>query len=265
MPVRLIPNQLVKLYDTETLNQRNKRLTLDYRQYCQIVREGQTTMFQLQLLPDSENLITNGDFQNDISSWNVANPTWRFASGQLQGEKTDFGSPNIEQSFTAVVGKTYVVRGTARFTNLTSSLTIVPNSGLGTVVYAASEYGTTSFEFEAFFVATIVNPVLVFLLSGNIRDLVYIDDVVVYSLSQPTVTLETCNGDFVATIPVFAQSSDYVSYAVDWTERPEGCYRICIDGIDDTQKNYLDRALALGTEGGAPLELEQGGFIKWFG
>lgn len=269
MAVRLIPNQLVKLYDTETFNQRNKRLTLDYRQYCQIVREEQTTMFQVQLLPNSTNLIGNGDFQNNINSWTVINDTWRWASGQLQGEKTDTGNAHIRRQFSTTSGKTYRVTGTVQFVNLTCELTvIVRNAGsttLNAIRYDAVDYGTQPFQFEVFRYADTALASVEFLLDGNMRDLVNIDDVEAYELTEPTVTLERCSGELVKTIPVFDRTDDYLTYAVDWYGLSEDCYRICIEGIDDTEHNYLDLALALGTEGGNPIELEQGGFLKWFG
>lgn len=267
MAIRLIPSQLVKLFDREDSNQRNKRLTLDYRTYCQIVREEQTTMFQLQLLPDSENLITNGDFQSDISGWTITNPTWQWASGRLQGEKTGAGDADISQTVTVTPNKTYHLTFNAQFGQQSGRLLVfvIGTTYAETLIFDVSEYGTDSFTGEIFFNTADTEVTISFILVQDERDLIYIDDVTLFSLTEPTVTLETCNGDLVETIPVFARSNDYLSYAVDWFGKDEGCYRICIEGADDTEKNYLDRALALSTEGGAPIELEQGGYLKWFG
>lgn len=270
MAVRVIPNQLVKLYDAETFNQRNKRLMLDYRTYCQIVRSEQTTMFQLQLLPDSGNLVTNGDFLNDISGWNVINQTWRWASGSLQGEKTNAGQAYIQQYFTVTANKAHKLTLTAQFTNLSSTLTVAILNGANTnttqVVYSAADYGTTPFEITLFWNSESDTTVYInLLLNGTLRDLVLIDDVEFYSLTEPVVTLETCAGELVKTIPVFARADDFINYAVDWFGLDEDCYRICISGVDDTEKNYLDDALALDTEGGEAIELEQGSNLNWYG
>lgn len=270
MPVRLIPNQLVKLFDTETLNQRNKRLTLDYRTYCQIVRDGQTTMFQVQMLTEGESIITNGGFEVDISGWNVIIPQWQYATGRLQGKVDSSITASISQGLTMTSGGTYELTLTIQFTNATSSLTVqltdTAQTNQSTVTYTAAEYGTSPFTVTQYwYVGSSTVGYIMMELAGNIRDLVYIDDVSLYELTEPTVTLETCGGVLVETVPVFARSNDYLSYAVNWLGKDEGCYRVCMTGIDDTEKNYLDNALALATEGGAPLELEQGGYLKWYG
>lgn len=266
MAVHLIPNQLVKLYDTETFNQRNKRLTLDYRTYCQIVREEQTTMFQVRLTPDSVNLLTNGDFTTDISGWNVTQETWQFASGRAQAIKTTYGNPNIYQEVATTIGRAYVLRGTAQFTDTANRLTIIADQG-GTVAQTidADDYGLDPFNFELFFTSDQANVLINFILSGGVPGMMFIDDVTLYRLSEPAVTLETCEGTTVRTIEPFARALDVITYAVEWAELPETCYRICMTGTDDTEKNYLDDALALSTEGGEPIELEQGGYLKWFG
>lgn len=270
MAVRLIPNQLVKLYDTETFNQRNKRLTWDYKTYCQIVREEQTTMFQVQLLPDSVDLITNGDFVNDISGWNVVNPAWQYASGRLQGTKDNPGNAQIEQSKAVTTNTVYKLTLTAQFTNLTSRLGVYMINGAldntSIVNYYASDYGTQPFEITQFWNSGSDTLLYVgFTLSGNLRDLVYIDDVEMYSLTEPVVTLETCTGTFIKTIPVFARADDIINYAVEWFGLDEDCYRICMSGVDDTESNFLDGALALSTEGGENIELEQGSNLNWYG
>lgn len=271
MAVQLIPNQLVKLYDTETFNQRNKRLTLDYRTYCQIVREEQTTMFQLKLLPDSVNLLTNGDFVNNISSWNVAITKWQWASGRLQGIKNTVSNAIIFQQVTVTPGKAYQLNLSAQFAvSDTAQLTVIlrdaTNTLITTQIFRAEDLGSQPFDIEMFLDAQASTSIFVtFLLAGNIDDLVYIDDVSLYELTEPVVTLETCEGATVKTIPVFARSGNIINYAVEWFGLDEGCYRVCIEGVDNTEFNYLDDALALETEGGQPIELEQGGYLQWYG
>lgn len=266
MPVRLIPNQLVKLFEVETFNQKNKRVTQDYRQYCQVVREEQTTMFQVQLLPDSENLISNGDFTTDISDWQLVNGTWQFASGRLQGVKSSAATPNIYQQINTTIGRVYKLTLTIQFVNLTSLLTVVINQGtIPTFVYHASNYGLDAFTVDMYWTSDLATVQVTFLLSGNAGDIIFIDDVSVERLSEATATLEDCNGNLIESIPVYAQAGEYVTFKVDWFGKAEQCYRICLTGTEDTENNYLDYALALGQESGAALELEQGGFIKWYG
>lgn len=266
MPVRLIPNQLVKLFEVETFNQKNKRHTQDYRTYCQVVREEQTTMFQVELLPDSDNLITNGDFTDDITSWQQVTPTWQWASGRLQGMKSSAASPLIYQQVTTVVGRVYKITGTIDFENSESELVVIANQGtIQTWVYSAADYGLDQFTFEVYFTADLTTAQIQFLFKGNERDIIYLDEIAVERMSVSTATLEDCNGNLIETISAYAQAGKYITYAVDWFGKAEGCYRICLSGTEDTEYNYLDYALALGTEGGAAIELEQGGFIKWYG
>lgn len=270
MPIRLIPNQLVKLYKTQDFNTVNKRRTQDYRQYCQLVREEQTTMFQVEVLPDSENLVTNGDFQNDISGWNIINIGWEWASGALQGENENAARAQIQQYFTVTAQRVHVFSMTVRFISTTAELTVTLANGTNTnttsQLYSAADYGTQPFVITLFWNSQSDTTVYInFLLDGNIRDLVYIDDVSMYRSSAPVVTLETCTGDLVETLTTFAQSGNVAVFAVEWFGKPEGCYRICLEDTEDTEANYLDAALALGTEGGNPIELEHGGYLKWFG
>lgn len=227
-------------------------------------------MFQLELLPNSENLLLNGSFQNDISSWNTLITFWQWASGRLQGEKVITNNPAIFQSQTVTANRTYQLNLTAQFTNLTSSLTVSILNGTGTstnnITYSAADYGTQPFNITQYWDSLDGTSVFVtFILDGEMRDLVFIDDVSFYELTEPAVTLETCEGVFIKTIPVFARANNVISYAVEWFGIPEGCYRVCMTGVDDTEKNYLDDALALSTEGDEPIELEQGGNLKWFG
>lgn len=266
MPVRLIPNQLVKLFEVETFNQKNKRVTQDYRQYCQVVREEQTTMFQVQLLPDSDSIITNGDFTSDLSWWNIDNPTWQWASGRAQAMISSAANPYLFQNLSTTAGRAYKITATIDFENITSKLTIQINQGgIPTWVFFASDYGLDQFTVELYFTADQASAQLIFIMQGNERDIMFIDEVAIERLSTATATLEDCDGNLIETIPAYAQANDFITYKVDWFGKAEGCYRICLTGTEDTENNYLDFALALGQENGGALELEQGGFIKWYG
>lgn len=270
MPVRLIQNQLVKLYKTEDFNTINKRRTQDYRQYCQLVREEQTTMFQLELLPDSESIITNGFFTDNISGWNVIIPAWQWASGRLQGEIMSSIAAGLSQGLTVTASRAYELNMTIQFTNLSAVLTVTmsdtANTSVSSVIYDAATYGLDPFTITQFWTSgTSTSGFILFTLSGNVRDLVYIDDVTLVRLSQPVATLEDCNGNLIETLSTFAQAGNVAVFAVEWFGKPEGCYRICLEDTENTEFNYLDRALALATEGGAPIELEQGGYLKWYG
>lgn len=270
MAIRLIPNQLVKLYKTQDFNATNKRRTQDYRQYCQLVREEQTTMFQVELLPDQESIITNGYFTDNISGWNVIIPAWQWASGRLQGEVVSVLEAGLSQGLTVTASRAYVLRMTIQFVNTSSSFSVslsdTAGTSVSTIAYTASEYGLLPFTVTQYWTAgTSTSAFLAISLTGNVGDLIYIDDVTLERLSQPVATLEDCSGNLIETLTTFAQAGNVAVFAVEWFGKAEGCYRICLDDTEDTEENYLDRALALGTEGGNPIALEQGGFLKWFG
>ncbi len=81
MAVNVIGNQLVKLFTTDDFNTRNDKCTWDTRTYCQVVREEQTTMFQLQITAqDDVDLLQNGDFNSPIG-WDDDNPAWEIIVG----------------------------------------------------------------------------------------------------------------------------------------------------------------------------------------
>lgn len=269
MAVVLIPNQTVKLYKTETFNQRNKKLTQDYRTYCQIVKEEQTTMFQVKVTPEGNELLTNGDFASDLSGWSYSTPQWQYSSGQAQAIVGFAGYTDLSQSLNLSTNTTYALTIDIALFSGSQNFYLnffVFNGEQHGIQISRDEFGSTPGVFTVYFNSGVYTHHEIRIVAvGAIGDLAYVNFVSLYKLTEPTVTLDDCDGNTVRTLTPFARGQDRITYSIEWFGLNDDCYRICLTGVDDTELNYLDNALALATEGDEPIELEDGGNLKWFG
>lgn len=279
MAVNVISNQLVKLYASEDFNTRNDKCTWDTRTYCQVVRPEQTTMFQVQVTPQTgDDILTNGDF-NDATGWSSVNPIWVFYNGQYRGLiGPDIPTASSSQSVAVDASSYYCLEfniDSIHGDNVCAGVGLsgTPNAGNQNGIIV-SEPGTYKLYFKStigMITSTSVNVVLSvvpcdageFLKEG---DFVVWDYIHFTKLTTPVVTIEDLSGVTKRTLTPFAQEQDRINYAIDWFGlTTETSYRVCVTGVDDLDFNFLDYALALGTEGGAAIELEEGGFLKWYG
>lgn len=267
MALEIIENQLVKLFSVEDFNQRNKRLTWDSRTYCQIVRTEQKTMFQVRVTEATgEQLILNHDFTDSpiaLPSWNEIGGIWMNDNGRAYGDTDTFAS--ITQSVAVDLNSYYVIE-----VKIDELGYILPRAAIGATLTPDYSNGVlrvveTPGTYQIYFSSLASTSVLVSVGIQGIRKYVKVDYVTMYKLTTPTVTLETCAGVLKRTITPFARELDLINYEVEWLDLPDDCYRVCVTGVDDLDYNYLSFALSLGTEGGAPLMMEDGGFIKWYG
>lgn len=268
MAVNLIGNQLVKLYSVEDFNERNKRLTWDTRTYCQVVREEQITMFQVQVTPQTDDeLISNWDFDDSpisLPDWNIISGSWINNNGIAIGENTGSSFAQITQSVVLDANSYYIIEFDLEYlsSGATFQVSVAPvpdyNNFAGIAVTDTGEY-KLSFVSDQSTNATIIIKV------SGIRPRGGIDFISMKKLSTPTVTVEDCEGVTKRTLVPFAREQDYINYSVEWFGLPFGCYRICMTDVDDLNYNYLEFALALGTEGGSPIMMEEGGLLKWMG
>lgn len=276
MAVNIIPNQVVKLFDTENFNQRNKRLTQDYRQYCQLVREEQTSMFQIQVTPETgDELLTNADFDSALTGWNydydIVNGFWQVSgTSQVQGKIGFAGFTDLLQNVTLTANKMYRLR--ADVLNVVSST----NLSIRMIAVAGESYDKTWYINDIgkqqniltmyFFTNGYTDFDIKFVITGGLDNLVYLSAISLVELSEPVVTIEDCDGGVTQrTLTPFSRAEDRINYAIEWFGLTERCYRVCVTNVDDLDFNYLDRSLALSTEGGQPIELEQGGLLRWYG
>lgn len=270
MAVNLIGNQLVKLYSVEDFNERNKRLTWDTRTYCQVVREEQITMFQVQVTPQTDDeLISNWDFDDSpiaLPDWNIIAGDWISDNGMAVGMSAGTGVAIISQNVVLEADAYYIIEFDVsdfdRFgTHVTVSIIPTPDYDN----FAAITVNTEGTHVFYFYSEQSITADIFIAIDGTIRPRASIDFISMKKLSTPTVTVEDCEGVTKRTLVPFAREQDYINYSVEWFGLPFGCYRICITEIDDLNYNYLNIALAIGDENGAPILDEEGGIIKWMG
>lgn len=270
MAVVLIPNQLVKLYKTTDFNTRNKKLTQDFRQYCQIVKDEQTTMFQVKVTEEGDQMLQNPDFESSLNNWSEITEQWQYSNGQAQAIKQPGIDAVLQQTIFLTANTTYALTVDIGLFSGSVDAYLILNAQNGeqqSIQITRDEFGTTPGKHTLYWNTGPYTYHLIRLIAGgSTGDLVYVNSVTLYKLTTPTVTLETCTGTTVKTIPVYARGQDRITYAIEWFGMEETCYRVCLEGVDDTEYNYLENALALSTEGDLPIELEDGsGFLKWFG
>lgn len=284
MAVNVIGNQLVKLFSTDDFNTRNDKCTWDTRTYCQVVREEQTTMFQIQVTPqDDVDILGAGDFDtvNPLTVWEIESNAFTVvgggkAVGLVAADSRD-STAILNQTIDPLAlksGQTAVDEQSYYCIEFNIDSITGPPSQVGVGISgepnAANNNGiivNTTGTHRLYWKSLTSNKVTVSLsiTSFTTGATVVFDYIHFVKLTTPIVTIEDLSGVTKRTLTPFAQEQDRINYAIDWLGLPFTSYRVCITGVDDLTFNYLDFALALGTEGGAAIELEEGGFLKWYG
>ena len=270
MGATLIPNQTVTLIENdETLNQRNSRLFWDRREFCQLIKNNQVTQFQMKVTPVSgNNLIANGDFNGNLNSW-TRNPIYLFIylNGKANSVSSTTQLAQLYQPTPILANKTYRVDFDVAFfgdgqtflsVNLDSSTPIGGSLILDSVNFVDGTYstywrtGTVSTTNITFGVNT-----------SDLSSYVTIDNVTLYELTEPIVTLEDCNGNYIKDINTVARYKDYITYTHPWTQA-DGCYRLCFYNTnDDSSFNLLGEGLCIVDERNAAFFDEKSECIKY--
>ncbi len=279
MGVNLIPNQLVKLFDANDFNVRNNSCTWDDRVYCQVVREEQTTMFQVEVTAEDDvDLLTNGDFNSSGTGWNVQTPGWLFSGvGQALGSSIGGLGAHLNQTIPARIPAStgfepqsyycveFNIDSFSGDVQVLVDLATVPNAGNENAL-AVREPGTYRVYLESLTSTSVIVSLLVSPITFGASGHAIFDYVHFIKLTTPVVTIENLAGVTQRTLTPFAREQDRINYAIDWLGLTvETSYQVCLTGVDDLTFNFLDFGLALGTEGGAAIALEEGGFLKYYG
>lgn len=263
--VILLPNQTIAFQKNgESFNDYNYKITTQKTDYCQAVRNGELTYFQVQVTPETgNNLITNGDFLNSLSFWNATGIGSWTQSGTLGA--IGVGSPSIQlsQNIIWTANRTHRIDFDVTDIDDGSTLTITAPAGtiIGGTTAVDSEMGVSSYSF--FIIPTSGGlQTITFSASGRVA----IDNLAAYLLSDPVFTLRDCDTQTPqAAIGVTQRFEDKITYSASWTEIPEGCYNLCLENAGDFEYNYAERAMCLEMENGESLLTEDGECILWYG
>lgn len=276
MSVILIPNQNVVFFDGQDFNARNKQCTWDARSYCQPVQYDTATQFQVRTTGITGfNLVTNGNFNTDLSGWTVgANGGWTWSSQQARFVSNSNTSKTLSQSWITVANTMYRVcfqingfidgqrnPGIAIASVQDSGGNTIPLSGGTGQIDANSPVNT---EICFFFLAVDATTTLFFTSTDIIQ--YNLDNVTISEYSTVElldVTVEDCDGNFEKDVDDVVVIGDTTTITVDWTDLLAGCHRICITGIGDTEFNFLLNGAARITEDGGTRILTDGGIRRW--
>ncbi len=266
MGLIILPNQTIKfLTPGETdFNTFNESCTQDGRVYCQPITRDTPTKFQILTSPqDGVNLVpSNGFF------FNPCGVDWTCVGGWgITGNQAVNPGATPTSDFIAAVnltaGQYYRVR-----VNVLGLSSPVPSSGLNPVLGGGTPLvpSVTNGASGMFTWFTQLNTVTAneINISLGVGVSVVINYVEVLEYTTPTVTVEDCEGNHLATITDLEFKDGYVVVNVDWSAlafMEDGCYKICVYPIGNGT-NILNCYLL--KESGDYLLLEDGCKIKLF-
>lgn len=269
--IQVIPNQAISIWTDEDFNTKNYNCTQDNRTFCQIVYPTDSTQFQVrQTELTGDELIINGDFSDGLNDWDYVPGVW--VSFSNLGAQLVGLAGSISQVVSLESGKTYKISMTV-LSNQNAQICFEIISLVGSVntygdVCTAEEvlFGDT-LTLTTYFRVSDTGDVVIQLHGTQEADSseLIITGVTMVELSEPEITIQTCDGTHVADVTDIEYFEDIASISIDWTDLEDGCYRICVGGMEDTANNILGDALCLGTESGRAMTQENGYCIKWFG
>lgn len=289
MGLVFIPNQAVQFvsFGDKDFNERNADCKGDTTEFCQIAHPDYPTQFQIKLTPDTgEELLTNGDFDTDLSGW-TEDPAIAWEWNVLDGEPsalgfTDqfIGDISLTQSFTVVSGQAYkIVIDVCSFTNTNDSegslyvgaVDSMSNpAGVFTGIGSDSNPITQEGEYTIMFVSGVDDTIdfSIWLSPGVVGDpnnlvSANICSISVMSVTLPTVTLQDCDGNHVADIVDIVYADEYATVTVDWSNYDEGCYKICVFPEQDTGENLFGDLLCITDELGNPIVDQNNNCIQY--
>lgn len=268
--IQVIPNQAISIWTEEDFNDKNFRCTQDNRTFCQAVTQTDETQFQVIQTPlTGVEIMTNGDFSDGLNYWAYLPGVW--VSYANLGAQMLGLSGGLYQTRTLNTGKTYKISLTV-LSNQDASICIgiQPLNGTATVTGDACSteevlFGDT-LTMTRYFRISQNDFVSIYLLgTRDSSSELIITDVSLVELSEPEVEIQDCNGTHIADVTDIEYFADMATVSIDWTDLDNGCYRICVGGMEDTATNLLADSLCLGTESGRAMVQENGYCIKWFG
>lgn len=260
--IEIIKNQPVSFHVGDyDFNTKNKRCTQDNIEFCQSVKPGDKTMFQMLSSPKTgQNIVTNGNFSNGLSGWTTIPPGgW----GTIYTGAA-FANVNLAVIFQYVpieANKIYRIKWDVTLIGISSYFSLTtPPEVWGDTTSPVGETGTFT-TWISTGNTTNTSGFLIFQLIGSAGA---IDNIEMLEMSQPVIYIADANGNNVLNVTDIEYFFDHVQATFVWPEL-SGKHTICVQGMDDLDYNYLSDSLCLGLENGGALLQENGYCIKWFG
>lgn len=264
--VILLPNQAIAFQKNgESFNDYNYRITTQKTDYCQAVRNGELTYFQVQVTPETgTNLITNGDFLTNLNFWTQTPAASYLWDGTLGAVALGVVS-SLSQNIILTANRTHridfevtgIIDGAKVFVT-----PLVTHSQIGGTALVDFAMGTGTYSL--YFIPSVggLQQIAISnIISGKVSS---VRNISVYELSEPVWTLRDCETQTPqASVGVVQRFEDKITYSASWTSIPDGCYNICLENSGDFEYNYAERDLCLNTESGESILQEDGDCITW--
>ena len=145
---------------------------------------GSTTYSDISI-KETNNLISNGGFDFNTTSWTTTDNTQSWNNGQLQINRTGGSGGTSYQTFTTVVGKRYTVMGTVNSSGSRGDLRVYNGTGFsGTLLLNLSGTSGQTLTQTGSFTATSTTSSLAFSVDNN-NTTIYVDNIVVKQEDAP--------------------------------------------------------------------------------
>lgn len=263
--VIVLPNQTVSLIKNgESFSDYNYRITTQKWDYCQQVRDGQLTYFQVQVTPETgTNLFTNGDFLINLNGWTQTG-SWVWSSVLGAGSSN---VATLSQNIIVTANRTHRIDFDVTAMSIGGKIGVFPlmtHSTIGGTQTVDASMGLGSYSL--YFIPTAGGLQTIAFQNLNGGQSVFIDNLAIYELTEPIFTIRDCETQTPqAALGVVQRFEDRITYSGSWTEIEDGCYNICLENAGDFEYNYAERAMCLTLENGESLLAEEGDCITWYG
>ena len=133
----------------------------------------------------SANLVTNGNFDSNVSGWTASNSTIAWSNGTMQITRSGGGGPGTYQVITTEVGKRYTIFGTINSSGSRGDLRVYDGTGFGgTLLANASGTNGQTVNVTSSFTASSTTSSVVFSIDNN-GTTIFVDNIVIKQEDAP--------------------------------------------------------------------------------
>jgi hypothetical protein len=153
------------------------------------------------------NLITNGNFDSNVSNWTATDSTTAWENGQLKITRTAGSGLTANQAFTTETGKRYTISGTINSSTTRGDLRVYNGSGTGgsMIINISGTNGAVT-DLTGSFTATSTTSTVVIAIDNN-NGIVYVDNIVVKQEDAPRDYSADIKGSGTNKTPTLSGSS----------------------------------------------------------